>query len=335
MTTTPPANTNTIYVYNGGSFSPPTLAHQQICIDTIANLQERFLHDSVTKIEFLITPVPDVYPKASVRPECISYQSRCAMIKIMIGNIQQSINSVFKGKEYEIVVSLNQIEQTLSHETKSDGSGINGFMGTYNYVDAFSKRAGVSSSNIFLLLGLDNAKALVSTGAKRWKNPIHLVSRFKFLIYPRSGFSIDYAEMFKLFNANVESFDSATQLDINLSTNTHNLDDIATEITQFRTDPEQFLRDRFMVITASESTATEDSISIADTSSSKIRRVLYNYDKFGITLRQEVIQENLQVLDPRILQIIKENHLYTDGMLCEGEKEFQNIIKSIPEEWKN
>ena len=325
---------NTIHIYNGGSFSPVTLAHQKMCEDTIKFMQKHLLETTITKIIMWVTPVPDVYPKETVKPACISYDARRAMLEIMISNVQKSFNFTFEGKTYELEIKLNNIEMIVSHEPNKEGSGENGFVGTYIYVSEFAKRNAINPSDIYLLYGLDNGKNMFRIDDGRWKSPIHLISKFKFLIYPRSGSSIDYCEFIKLYSDNIVAFNPDTNpkhIDINLEINYHNLDDIKTELSAFYENPEQFMRDHFVEI-VSPTTTGEDSISFAETSSSNIRKVLYHYVDFRI--KPEIISEQLKMIDPQILAFIQANGLYTNGLVCEGEKKYLQIISEIPSEWK-
>jgi nicotinic acid mononucleotide adenylyltransferase len=325
---------NTIHIYNGGSFSPVTLAHQQMCIDTIKAMQKHFLETTKTKIIMWITPVPDVYPKETVKPACISYDARRAMLEIMISNVQKTFDYTFEGKTYELEIKLNDIEMIVSHEPNKEGSGENGFVGTYMYVSEFAKRNSINPNDVYLLYGLDNGKNMFRIDDGRWKSPIHLISKFKFLIYPRSGSSIDYSEFIKLYSSNIVTFNPATNpkhIDINLETNTHDLDDLKTELYTFYLDPLAFMKDHFVEV-VSPTTTGEDGISFAETSSSNIRKVLYYYADFRI--KSEIISEQLKMIDPQILAFIQENGLYTNGLVCEGEKKYLQIIDEIPPEWK-
>ena len=281
-----------------------------------------------------ITPVPDVYPKETVKPACISYDARRAMLEIMISNVQKSFDYTFEGKTYELEIIISNIEMIVSHEPNKDGSGENGFVGTYIYVSEFAKRNDINPSDIYLLYGLDNGKNIFRIDDGRWKSPIHLISKFKFLIYPRSGSSIDYCEFIKLYSSNIVTFNPVTNpkhIDINLETNTHDLNDLKTELYTFYLDPLVFLKNHFVEV-ISPTTTGEDSISFAETSSSNIRKVLYYYADFRI--KPEIISEQLKMIDPQILAFIQENELYTNGLVCEGEKKYLQIIDEIPPEWK-
>jgi nicotinic acid mononucleotide adenylyltransferase len=297
-------------------------------------MQKHLLETPITKIIMWITPVPDVYPKETVKPACISYDARRAMLEIMISNVQKSFDYTFEGKTYEIEIIISNIEMIVSHEPNKEGSSENGFVGTYIYVSEFAKRNDINPSDIYLLYGLDNGKNMFRIDDGRWKSPIHLISKFKFLIYPRSGSNIDYINFADLFGDNIMTFDPVAnpkQIDINLETNSHNLDDIKTELSVFYKNPEQYMRYHFVEV-VSPTTTGEDSISFAETSSSNIRKVLYYYTDFRI--KPEIISEQLKMIDPQILAFIQANGLYTNGLVCEGEKKYLQITSEIPPDWK-
>lgn len=332
----------TIHIYNGGSFSPPTIAHQQICIDTFSFLMDHFTETKIETIVLHLVPTSDMYDKPSVKPDCIPYETRKAMLEIMAQNIREKI--VPKNKAYTLSIIVDDIEQRIAHEAKSDGSGgVNGFIGTYKYLAEFARRNNYLSENIYLLYGLDNAISLNTSteGAdgkiKRWKNPIHLVSKFKFLIYPRSGVSIDHSLLARLFDANIGLFMSKPdgQEEINLldKSGANNLDDIHSQLTSFGANPVQFMKEHFIEVSGS-ARGGEDIISIAETSSSNIRKVLYDYSTgIGGTIKESKINEILETVDPKIRSIVR--GLYKNGAACEGATKFAEITASIPADWKN
>ena len=180
-------NEKTIHIYNGGSFSPPTLAHQQICIDTFSFLMNHFKDSSIDNIVLHLVPTSDMYDKPSVKHECIKFIDRVKMLEIMAQNVREKISSIQKNKDYNLHVRVDNFEQKVSYESKSDGSSFNGYIGTYRYLIEFAKRNRIKNENIYLLYGLDNGKSLLTSTKisenkyKRWTNPLHLVSKFKFL----------------------------------------------------------------------------------------------------------------------------------------------------------
>jgi nicotinic acid mononucleotide adenylyltransferase len=326
-----------IHIYYGGSFSPPTIAHQKICTDIILFLM-KYLHETEIKIIILhIVPTSDMYYKPSVKPECIDFNKRVEMLEI----IAQNINKEIKSERYIFNCKIDIIENIISHEIKSDGSGENGYVETYKYMEEFIKRNNYIPNNIYLLFGLDNAISLVSSIKKntdyydRWSGSIHMISNFKFLIYPRHGININYNELSKLFISNIESFkcNRHNQIDINLIDGNNNLEDIEDKLEEFTKYPIQFMKNRFIEIDNSLNNNT-DIISIAETSSSNIRKILYDYTKEGFTIKQSKIDEILSTIDPNIKKFILENKLYTNGEICEGKDKFEEIKINIPIDWK-
>jgi nicotinic acid mononucleotide adenylyltransferase len=317
------SDVNTCHIYNGGSFSPPTLAHQEVCIETIKFLMEYFVSNTINsnvinKIVLHIVPVSDIYPKASVKNECIPYIIRRAMLQIMIQNILDHIivhTNTFR-KKYVIQIDVNNIEYEVS--------SVDGFIGTYRYIDKFSNKFNISPSNIFLLYGLDNVKNLVSGGINRWQNSIHLVSKFKFLTYPRSGQTINYSELISKFKENIDEFNSS-QKELNISNGLNDLNDILDKICEFKSNPEMFMRERFIEVIASQSTDKNDIVSMAEASSSNIRKVLYNYSDF--TVSEDLKTEIFKTIDSRILRIAMD--YYKNGLMCEKEEDFEKIKTSM------
>jgi nicotinic acid mononucleotide adenylyltransferase len=330
---------NTIHIYNGGSFSPPTIAHQQICIDTFSFLMNHFKESHIDTIILHLVPTSDMYDKPSVKPECVPYDARKAMLDIMAQNIKEKL--VVSHKAYTLNVVVDNIEQIIAYQDKPDGSGPNGYIGTYKYLHAFATHNGFIPHNIYLLYGLDNAISLVTSSVtsdgkiKRWKNPLHLVSNFKFLIYPRSGSSVDHSMLSSLFNSNLELFLSKPdeQEEINLTNGKNNLDDIDAQLKSFVSNPAEFMTQRFIEVSNSASSAGADIISIAELSSSSVRKVLYDYSSHGFTLKESKINEILETVDPKIRDIART--LYKNGKACEGESKFADIVSGIPADWKN
>jgi nicotinic acid mononucleotide adenylyltransferase len=328
-----------IHIYNGGSFSPPTIAHQQICIDTFSFLMNHFKDSPIDTIVLHLIPTSDMYDKPSVKPDCVPYAARRTMLDIMAQNIKEKL--VILHKAYTLAVVVDDIEQIIAYEPKPDGSGPNGYIGTYKYLNAFATRNGFIPDNIYLLYGLDNALSLVTSTEtadgkiKRWKNPIHLVSKFKFLIYPRSGSNVDHSILSRLFDANIVLFMSKPDIqdEINLTNGKNDLDDIDTQLKSFASNPAEFMTQRFIEVSNSASSSGADSISIAELSSSNIRKVLYDYSSAGFTLKETKINEVLETVDPKIRDIVKT--LYKNGAACEGDAKFAEIVASIPADWKN
>jgi len=338
----------TIHIYNGGSFSPPTIAHQQICIDTFNFLMSHFkdshFKDSpIDTIVLHLVPTSDMYNKPSVKPDCIPYGARKAMLDIMAQNIREAVLASTTTDKYTLAVVVDDIEQAIAYEAKPDGSGPNGYIGTYKYLDQFVSRNKFIPENVYLLYGLDNAVSLVTSTKvaegefKRWLNPIHLVSKFKFLIYPRSGSKVDHDALARIFDANIGLYTSepAGQEELNLQTGTNDLEDIHSQLESFGKNPVDFMKQRFIEVSGAVGSAGADVISIAETSSSNIRKVLYDYNTgtSGFTIIESKINEILETVDPKIRGMVRE--LYKNGAACEGAEKFAEIIASIPADWKN
>ena len=132
------AGHETIHIYNGGSFSPPTKAHEKICIDTF-NFFMNYLKDSnIDTIILHLVPTTDMYDKSSVKSECIPYNTRVEMLKIITQNIIEKI--VLIHKAYKLRIIVDEIEQKIAYEPKNDNSeDKKGFIGTYNYLEEFAK----------------------------------------------------------------------------------------------------------------------------------------------------------------------------------------------------
>jgi hypothetical protein len=132
---------------------------------------------------------------------------------------------------------------------------------------------------------------------------------------------------------------TTTQEEINLldKSGANNLEDIDTQLKSFGSNPVQFMKEHFIEVSGS-SRGEGDSISIAETSSSNIRKVLYDYStgsdlSAGFTIKESKINEILETVDPRIRGIVRE--LYRNGTACEGAAKFAEIVASIPADWKN
>lgn len=330
---------NTVHIYNGGSFSPVTIAHQQICIDTIEFLMVHFIDTTIDNIILHLVPASDFYEKQSVKSECISFEDRKEMVEIMAENIKENIKFKDKPKPYKLEVIVDDIEQRIAHTDKLDGSGKNGYIGTYRYLNKFAEEYDCIPGNIYLLFGLDNANSLVTSIAnsigsfKRWKNSLHLVSKFKFLIYPRSGSHINYLDLCCSFNNNLKLFNSNPdgQEELNFTHGNNGLEDIRSELDYFLKNSIEFMKNHFIEIKNSKGNESGDSIALAEISSSNIRKVLYKYDDF--TIKESIIEENLSNIDPKLIEMIKK--LYKNGRVCEGEEKFDIIARSIPDDWKN
>jgi hypothetical protein len=127
---------NTIHIYYGGSFSPPTIAHQTICIDTIHFLMNYYQDKDINQIIFHIIPTSDLYNKFSVKDNCIPFIKRIEMLEIMSQNIIEKINS---NNKYNIIINVDRIEQELAH-ILNEHDEPQGYLGTYPCLIDFSNK---------------------------------------------------------------------------------------------------------------------------------------------------------------------------------------------------
>jgi nicotinic acid mononucleotide adenylyltransferase len=90
-----------IYVWFGGSFSPPTYAHIDTILETVRKLHGTY---PTTKIVGVFVPVNKYYNKESVSEACISEENRLAMLQLLVDQLN-SHNldfAEFKVGDYEI-----------------------------------------------------------------------------------------------------------------------------------------------------------------------------------------------------------------------------------------
>ncbi len=324
---------DTAYIYNGGSFSCPTLAHQQIVIGTIKFLLKYYLHSSINTIEYHIVPVSDLYPKASVNPASILFEDRFQMLSLMVGNIigemgtlpNSFVNSdgiihcMYEGKRYKIQIILTPLEQEISHQR-------GGYVGTYEYLLEFQK--GKNPNNIFLSFGADNINSMLSP-AKRWKNPIHLFLNFKFLTYGRDGSDLDFAQMALNLNQCIQEFDGSNpkHIEKDYLNNSNGLEDIRDKIELFGKDPVGCIWSRVVKVDISSNTKTDkqDVLALAEMSSSKARQAFYK----DLNYLPHEIEQFLCCLAPNIRELILSKGLYASGENCEGPENFAKIKSEL------
>ncbi len=326
-------DTNTVYIYNGGSFSCPTLAHQQIVIGTIVFLLEYYFDSPIDTIEYYIVPVSDLYPKASVHPASISFEDRFQMLSLMVGNIigemgtlpdsfvnpDGIIHCMYKGKRYKIQIILTPLEQEISHQR-------GGYIGTYEYLLEFQK--GKNPENIFLSFGADNINSMLSP-VKRWKNPIHLFLNFKFLAYGRDGSDLDFAQMAGNFTRCIEEFDKSKHIELDHCNETNGIDDLEDKIKLFNSDRVGCIGARVIKVDISSDTKTDkqDVLALAEMSSSKARQAFYR-DLNYLLESHEIIQFQ-SCLAPNIRELILSKGLYASGENCEGPENFAKIKSEL------
>jgi len=324
---------NTIWIYNGGSFSCPTIAHQQIVISTINFLFEYYLFSNISTIEYYIEPVSDLYSKPSVKPECISFEDRFKMLSMMVDNIIKTmcelyshadkkgiIRCIYKGKIYNIKIILEPLEQEISHQRGM-------YVGTYEYLLEFQK--GKNPDNIYLLFGADNIYSLLSP-IKRWKNPIHLFLNYKFMAYSRDGFELDFNKMAQNLTQCIDNFDKFTHIETDYQNKSNGIEDISSKIELFKSNPIDFVNKHVIKVEIKPDpniAGEQDILALAEMSSSKARQALYTDLKY--LFKPDDIKERLSFLAPNILEFILSNGLYSSGEICEGKENFSKIKSEL------
>jgi nicotinic acid mononucleotide adenylyltransferase len=326
------SKSNIAHIYNGGSFSCPTLAHQEIVIGTIGYLLKYYLHSQIDTIEYTIAPVSDLYPKASVNPACISFEHRFTMLSHMVENIISELVSIdsfeysdgiihclYEGKRYKIQIILTRLEQEISHQRGK-------YVGTYEYLKEFEKNK--DPDNIYLVFGADNIYSLLSP-IERWKNPIHLFLNFKFMAYSREGFELDYGKMAQDLIQCIGEFDGSQHIETDYKNNSNGLEDIRDKIKLFRDDPVGCIGEHVIKIDISSDTKTDkqDVLALAEMSSSKARQALY--EDLNYLLEPCEIEQFLSYLAPNIREFILSKRLYSSGEICEGAKNFAKIKSEL------
>lgn len=292
---------NPIYVYQGGSFSPPTNAHGIMVFNTIIHLLEINSDTLINSIEYYVVPVSDLYQKSSVNSNFVSFTNRMDMLKIMVENIilmltkhlqivninENTVNLIFNNKEYKIKIFVSNLEQTVS---RNKGK----YTGTYEYLLEFEK--GKNISNIYLVFGADNILSLITNNSnKRWISAIHLILKYKFIVITRSGYLLDNLELINNFNNLLINLDLTTHTELNTITNSNNLEDISDQLEIYRSNPELFFSKNMIKL--------EFNMELANISSTYIREALAQSTG-------DLNNDILKHINHDILKYIQKNNLY-------------------------
>jgi hypothetical protein len=149
---------------------------------------------------------------------------------------------------------------------------------------------------------------------------------FKFFIYPRLGYRINYEEMQENFHKTINDFitnPNSLKIEYNFKTNTNDLSDINNELSSFKANGVKFMKEHFIEITETNFIPFKTD----DISSSNIRKVLAKYD-FNIT--EDYKNKQLANINPNIKTYILTKKLYENGEQCEGVDKFkinkQNLL---------
>jgi nicotinic acid mononucleotide adenylyltransferase len=299
---------HTIHVYFSGVFSPPNIAHELMCIDTINFFIKHNENTNIKRIILHIVPSSDFYYVQHVKSNCIKFEERFKMLEIMIESIKKKINK----KKIDVQIFVNDIEQLLSYNNRS-------FIGTYSYLLEFSR--GKKSKNIYLLYAFDIVLSLINYNP-RWKNPIHLVCKFKILAYTYPYYNFNHDKLLDLFNENIndykkrirEGFTGYNEYNEHTK-DSNNLDDISNDLVDLQVNPNKFIKEHFIEIQSSNN-------DVANIYSYKIREVLYTYN---FKLNNTYVKTQLSYLNPNIKKYISTKKLYKNGIECEGIENFEKI----------
>ncbi len=164
------------------------------------------------------------------------------------------------------------------------------------------------------MFGADNIYSLISGGKSRWKNSLHLIFKYKLLFCSRTGFLIDWDKIVNDLNNNILTVNLESDIELNSLTGLNNLDDIANKIALYQSDPKAFLQQNIIEINYKTilNTSNLDLTLLAETSSSDVRKVIYEYNNNS----NEFIEDKLIVLAPNIKNFIFKNKLYTNNINC-------------------
>ena len=157
---------NDIYIWLGGSFSPPTLAHMNIAkigAEYIANQYP------TQKIYLYFVPVNDYYKKASVT--CVNFANRFEMLKIAA----DALNKETEGTN--ITFDVSNIENVEGNKTKTS-------VRTWRSLELFREEYKANPENVYLMQGQDNIADILKGS---WEKSYDLIFKSKLLCIPRTG----------------------------------------------------------------------------------------------------------------------------------------------------
>jgi len=165
----PEPGADDLYIWMGGSFSPPTIAH----IEIAALVGEKLSQDNPDKrVNVFFVPVNDNYKKDSV--VCVTANDRVAMLHeaAQYLNEKHIPNVNFYVSLYEIIKGATQ------------GEWFNKEIKTYESIKQFTEYFGAPSDNIYLMQGQDNTEGIV---AGKWTYSYDLLFNAKIICIPRTA----------------------------------------------------------------------------------------------------------------------------------------------------
>ncbi len=166
---------NHIYIWLGGSFSPPTLAHMNI-----AKIGAEYIarQHPDKKIHLYFVPVNDHYKKESVT--CVHFSDRLEMLKIAANALNEGSNITFGVSDIEAV----------------EGETTNQSVKTWRSLELLINEHHAKPENVYLMQGQDNIAGILKGS---WENPYALIFKSKLLCIPRTEGSTE-KELIEIIN---------------------------------------------------------------------------------------------------------------------------------------
>jgi nicotinic acid mononucleotide adenylyltransferase len=160
-----------IYIWLGGSFSPPTIAHIAIAELVGTKLSEE---NPDKRINVFFVPVNDYYNKKSVK--CVSAADRVQMLyeAATFLNEKHLPNINFYVSRHEI----------LKAETDKDSQWYHKEVKTYDSIKQFVENYGANPENVYLMQGQDNIEGIL---AGKWVYSHDLIFKSKLICVPRAA----------------------------------------------------------------------------------------------------------------------------------------------------
>lgn len=155
-----------IFIWLGGSFSPPTNAHLNI-----AEMVGIFMRNKTGKrVRLFFVPVNDYYTKPSVLCVAGPEHHRIHMLRLATDYLNSRRNE-------NLLFDVDDIEFTEGENTKKP-------IKTVDSVTIFTKKHNANPDNVYIMQGQDNIAAIL---AGKWHGTEALVFNSKLLCIPREA----------------------------------------------------------------------------------------------------------------------------------------------------
>ena len=244
---------------------------------------------------------------------------RNIMVEVIVEHLEQYLSNPRLEGQTDDVLKRYEILSGIHYDE---------YPGTYVYLETFCKLYGIHPDRVYLLFGIDNMETMVrgfkmdeikhegqyelinninayrdKIKTRYWTNAIHLIFKYKILMYPRNNKSLDNTLLEKYLAANIRdqilnqdvmypNTKDYVFVELNNLNNTNSLSDL-NELKDL-SDPDyepilQRIKDTSIVknniieVVVEDVASTDTSItdtSIADTSSSDVREMLYVYNEY-------------------------------------------------------